>query len=69
MTDKRLVPDIKTANWTFLLMTVLLLGGSMLLVPVIGIGINTLINELVWILGLVLLVSRKRGTHIRRVLN
>lgn len=59
-------PDVNVANWTFLLMTVLLLTGSSLLINLLGVGINLWINELIWILGLVLFIIWKKGYAIRK---
>lgn len=68
MTEERIIPNIKAVNWTFLLMTVLLLTGSILLQPIIGLGMNIWVNELVWILGLVLIVSWKKGYSYQETL-
>lgn len=58
-------PEIGIANWTYLLMVAMLYGTSHLLIPLIGTGVNLWINELVWLLGLALLITWIKGYSFR----
>lgn len=62
-------PGVQTANWTYLIMIILLYGLSSVLIPLIGIGINLWINELFWLLGLVLFISWKKEYSFRETFN
>lgn len=55
------IPGVEQANWIYVLMIALVYGASSLLIPVIGVGANLWINELFWLLGLVMIITWIKG--------